>query len=74
MAKSKTISKEHVTRDDIEAKFRQLRGDVGAEVEQARGYAVVAGAIALTLLVIGAYWSGKNRGKKRATLLEIRRL
>lgn len=65
---------QRITRDDIEHKFRDLRGDVDAGVEQARGYALVAGSVAIALLVLGAYLSGRRRGRRRATFVEIRRL
>ncbi len=69
-----TKTKENITRDDIEAKLRELRGDIDTGVEQARGYAIVAGAVAATVFVAGAYLSGRHRGRKRATFVEIRRV
>lgn len=63
-----------VTRDDIEAKLRELRGDFDAGVDQAKGYGLVAGAVVLVAFVVSAYFSGRRRGRRRATLVEIRRL
>lgn len=63
-----------VTREDIEDKLRELRGDFDSGVEQARGYGIVAGAVVLVLLVLGAYASGRRRGRNRATFVEIRRV
>ncbi len=65
---------ERVTRDDIESKLREMRGDIDAGVDEVRGYALVAGAVALVVLILGAYLSGRRRGRRRATLVEIRRL
>ena len=66
---------EHIEREDIERKFRELQTDVaqtvGAEV---RSYALAAGAV-LAIAVVGvAYLMGRRRGKKRSTVVEIRRI
>ncbi len=62
-----------VTRDDIEGKLRQLRGDVAQSADSARpalvavGVAVVVGALAVAFLL------GSRRGRRRRTFVEIRR-
>ncbi len=63
-----------ITRDDIEAKLRELRGEVDERVEEAKtpALAIAIGAAVVTIAV--AYWLGKRRGKKRQMVLEIRRL
>ena len=63
-----------ITRDDIEAKLEELRGDVDERTEAARipALAVAVGAAVLTVCV--AYWLGRRRGKKRQMVLEIRRI
>jgi hypothetical protein len=63
-----------ITRDDIEAKLEELRGDVDERTEAARipALAVAIGATVLTICV--AYWLGRRRGKKRQMVLEIRRI
>ena len=63
-----------ITRDDIEAKLEELRGDVGERTEAARmpTVAIAVGAAVLTVCV--AYWLGRRRGKKRQMVLEIRRI
>lgn len=63
-----------VTRDDIEAKLREIRGGLEADVEQARGTArtaLVAGAVVLVVVV---YLMGRRRGRKKTTIVEIRRI
>jgi hypothetical protein len=65
---------EKVTRDDIEAKLRELRGEVDERVGSARATAtVVAVAVAVGAVVI-AYWMGRRRTRKRQMVLEIRRI
>lgn len=63
-----------ITRDDIEAKFRQLSGDVDDQVEAARP-TILAGAVAAVVVVAAvAYLLGRRRGRRRSAVVEIRRL
>jgi hypothetical protein len=63
-----------ITRDDIEAKFRELEGEVDDRKEQAISIAVVAGAALAVAVVLVAYTLGRRRGRKRTTVVEIRRV
>jgi LPXTG-motif cell wall-anchored protein len=63
-----------VTREDIEAKLREIRGvtDTTTEVAQeAAKPALVALGIAV---VVGAFLLGRRRGRKRSTIVEVRRV
>jgi len=63
-----------ITRDDIESKLREIQGDVG---ERAEAVKVPAIAIAVGLAVVtiaAAYVLGRRKGKRRQTVLEIRRI
>ena len=63
-----------VTRADIEAKLRQIRGEVETTATGAKPYATAA-AVAVAVLVIGlTYALGRRKGKKRTTLVEIRQV
>ena len=63
-----------ITRDDIEAKLREVSGDVGEQVEAARPK-LVAGAVAAVVVVAAvAYLLGRRRGRSRSAVVEIRRL
>lgn len=67
-------SEKRISRDDIESKLRELQGEVDEGVDTARSVgAVVAVGAAVTLVVV-AYWLGRRRGRKRRTVLEIRRI
>ena len=63
-----------ISRDDLEAKFRSIKGDVDQRAlmakESAKPY--LAGAAFLVLLL--AYLVGKRVGKKKSTVVEIRRI
>jgi hypothetical protein len=63
-----------VTRADIESKLREIRGvaDDSTEVAQEAAKPVL---VALGVaVVIGAFLLGRRRGRKRSTIVEIRRI
>ena len=63
-----------ITRDDIESKLRELRGEVDQEVEAVKMPAIAIAVGAAVATVVIAYWFGRRRGRKRQTVLEIRRI
>jgi hypothetical protein len=63
-----------VTRGDLEAKLRQIQGDVETTTANAKPYLLMAGAAGAVVLVGLAYLLGRRRGKKRTTVVEIRRV
>lgn len=63
-----------VSRDDIEAKLREIRGEAGEVAESGRNYAVIAAAVAATAVVVAAYLLGRRKGKRRSTVVEVRRV
>jgi hypothetical protein len=72
--RSEFVVPEKVTRDDIEAKLRELRGEVDSRVEDVKVSAtIVAVAVAVTAVVV-AYWLGRRRSRRRQTVFEIRRI
>lgn len=65
---------ERITRADIEAKFRQLQGDVETGMESGRDIGKVA-AIAGVVVAIGiVYLMGRRHGRKKRTIVEIKRV
>jgi hypothetical protein len=63
-----------VTRYDIEAKFRQLQGEVDTTAESAKSYVLIGGIAGAILLLLVVYILGRRTGRKKNTVLEIRRL
>jgi hypothetical protein len=63
-----------VTRDDIEAKLRELRQEVDSVGEAAKAGAIVVGAVAAVAVLAAVYLLGRRKGKKRTTVVEIRRV
>jgi hypothetical protein len=68
------MSSQEITRDDIEAKFRELQGEVDDTIEQTMGVAIIAGAVVVVGLLAVAFVIGRRRGRKRTTVVEIRRV
>ncbi len=63
-----------ISRDDIEAKFRELQGEVEVIGEEARSYALTA-AIVVGVAVVGlAFVLGRRRGRRNRTIVEVRRI
>lgn len=63
-----------ITRDDIEARFRELEGEVDERKEQVLGVAAMVGVAAVVGVVLVAFALGRRRGRKRTTVVEIRRV
>lgn len=63
-----------VSKADIEAKLREIRGEVDETTGAAKPYALAAG-VAVAVAVVGlAFVLGRRKGKKRTTVVEVRRV
>ena len=63
-----------ITRADIEAKLKEMRGEVQETAEAAKvPILAVAGGVA-AVVVIMAFLLGKRRGRRKSTVVEIRRV
>lgn len=65
---------DRVTTQDIESKFRQIRGQFEETTESARSGLVAAGIAGAVIIVAVAYVLGRRRGRRRSTVVEIRRV
>jgi hypothetical protein len=63
-----------VSRDDIERKLREIRGEAGDVAESGRNYAVIAAVATAVAVVALSYFFGRRKGNKRSTVVEIRRV
>lgn len=63
-----------ITKKDIEAKFREIKGDIDETAESAQGIAITVGAVIAVVVVLGVFVLGKRRGRKKSTFIEVRRL
>jgi hypothetical protein len=67
-------AQQRVTRDDLEAKFRAVQGDVQSKVED-RKQTLLAGVVAGgVILLIAFFLMGRRSGKSKNTFVEIRRV
>lgn len=65
---------DRVYRSDIEAKLRQIQGEAETAGETAKSAGIVIGVVVVVALVGAAFLLGKRRGRKRSTIVEIRRV
>jgi hypothetical protein len=69
-----TTPPERITRDEIEAKFREMTGEVTDEMESRRSQAVtVALAVGVTLVAV-VFLIGRRNGRRRSAIVEVRRI
>jgi|RhiMethySRZTD1v2_1073278.scaffolds.fasta_scaffold17678_8 hypothetical protein len=68
------IPQDRITPADLEAKFRELEGGAHDQVESARSTIIAAGVVAAVLVLLLAFLLGTRKGKKRSTVVEIRRV
>jgi hypothetical protein len=69
-----TATRRRISRDDLESKFRELQAEVDVVEDDARNYALVAAVAGVVLVVAVAFVLGRRRGRKRGTIVEIRRI
>ena len=63
-----------VSRDDIESKLREIRGEVDSVGQASRSYVVAAGAVAAVTVLALVYVLGRRKGRKKTTVVEVRRV
>jgi hypothetical protein len=69
-----TSAPERITRDDIEAKFRELTGEVSDEVESTRSQVITVGLAVGVALVAVVFLIGRRAGRRRSAVVEVRRI
>ncbi len=74
MSVDTTASGGKITPDHLRSKFRELQGEVDATAESAKSTALAVGAAVATVVVLGVFLLGRGRGRKRTTVVEIRRV
>lgn len=63
-----------ITRADIEAKFRQIQGDVETGVESGRDIGKIGMIVGAVVAVGVIYILGRRHGRKKRTIVEIKRV
>jgi len=67
-------SNSRISAEDIESKLRSLQGDVQDKVEDQKTNVLIASGVVALVLVIAFYFLGRRSGRRRSTLVEVRRV
>jgi hypothetical protein len=65
---------EHIRRSDIEAKMRELQGEVTETREAATNTLLTVGAVVVVGVIAVAFLLGRRKGQRRTTVVEVRRI
>lgn len=74
MAATTVASGSRITRDDLEAKFREIEGGTREQVASAKPTLIGVGAVLAVVLALLIFLLGQKAGRKRTTVVEIRRV
>lgn len=66
-------SSQKITRQDLESKFQVLQDDIQGVADQQKSKFAIGVAIASGIVILCAYAMGRKAGRKRRSVLEIRR-
>jgi len=69
-----STAEDKITRDQLEAKFREVTGGVAEEVDEVRSQAMAIGLAVVVASVAIVYLIGRRRGRRRSTIVEVRRI
>ncbi|MEY2397309.1 MAG: hypothetical protein QOJ00_483 [Actinomycetota bacterium] len=69
-----TAEAPRITRDDIETKLRQLKGDAEEVAGAQKNNGLILAAVGGVVLIALVYFFGRRKGRKRSAFVEIRRL
>lgn len=68
------MTEERVTRDDLETKLREIKGEVDTTATAAKPVGLAVG-VAVAVAVVGlVYLLGRRSAKKKTTVVEVRRV
>ena len=63
-----------ITRDDLEARLQTFQDGLQGKVEDRKQTLLTAGAAVAALVVLVVFVLGRRAGKKKTTIVEIRRV
>ena len=72
MSKQQTTTK--ISPDDLQNKLQAFQNGVQGKVDDKKSTLAAVGGIALLVLIIFFFLLGKRSGKKKTTLVEIKRI
>jgi hypothetical protein len=65
---------ERISRDDLERRFAALQGDLQGKVRDRKQTIISAVSVTAILLLLIVFLLGKRSGRRKTTLVEIRRV
>jgi hypothetical protein len=68
------MAQKRITRDDLEAQFRQLQENVQRSVDDKKSAILSAGVVGTFLVLTIVFLLGRRRGRRKTTMVEIRRI
>jgi len=68
------MSDKKITREQLEASFASLQGGIEGSVNDKKQTIAIAGGVAALALLFLFFFLGKRSGKKKTTIVEIRRV
>ena len=71
---NKTRTPGHISRDDLEHKLRAFQGDIKGAVDNQRTNLIAAAGVVGVVLVLVFFLLGRRSGKRKSTIVEIRRV
>jgi hypothetical protein len=71
---SKTETPTKITPADLEGKLRAFQGDIQSKVDSQKTNLLMVGGVVVGVMLVIFFLLGKRSGKKRTTLVEIRRV
>lgn len=71
---SKPVTQTKITADDVESKLRAFQGQIQGKVDDKKNTLFAAGAGVVSFLMIVFFLLGKRSGKKKSTIVQIKRL
>jgi hypothetical protein len=74
MAKAAQATGGRITRDDLEQRFAALQGGIRDKVADRKRTLVTAAGVGAVVLLLIVFLLGKRSGKRKTTLVEIRRV
>jgi hypothetical protein len=69
-----TPPERQITRADLDAKFGEVKHVVDEQVGEIRHLVIGAGIAVVVVLVVATFFLGRRRGRKLATIIEVRRV
>ena len=63
-----------ITPADIEAKFRDIQGQMDVVAEDSKKKVAIAASVLAVIILLVVYVLGRKAGKRTSSVLEIRRL